>query len=96
MSARPLSIAERRQAEDDLELLTRRIARTDRFLARDDLSGIGRQAARDLRDELAFERDILTLALKTHAETSVRQWHRFDADSLPSQDEMPYNTLRSA
>jgi hypothetical protein len=78
MTAADQSLAKQALARQDLELIDRKISRTQRFLARQDISKVARLAAVEHLDDLDFERDTVQMAMETH--------HRMtpaSADAMP-------------
>jgi hypothetical protein len=66
MTASDLSLAKQALARQDLDLLARRERKLQRFIARQDISTVARQAGLDQLDDLRFERDTVEMALETH------------------------------
>lgn len=66
MNAVDQARAKQALARNDLELIDRRISRTQRFIARQDISTMARQAGVDQLDELRWERSTVEMALATY------------------------------
>jgi hypothetical protein len=85
MTAADQSLAKQALARQDLELIDRKISRTQRFLARQDISKVARLAAVEHLEDLDFERDTVTMAMETHAR--MAQAHHTLADEGAPDDE---------